>query len=713
MKKFYIPTSTFNFNNILSSESVSPKAFYLQRGFGYSHWLSIPQNCNDNAIILYDKPFCFTRPTSDIEDHPLLIEILTDENFNLIDDGIFYCDHTLYLSPWNTRFIFFTEKDLNVTLSLSDSSLETKMLRLYRKKLFIEQYDAIEYPNINKNIALNEQAIKEDRKINKMKGLLYGYYIGALLSVTSEIVRRHNMLHELENIFSAILSSENRTPTMAQESQIRSILFAMQKDENPVVIYLEKQLADPQKLSEVLINLLKLGVVFPGIISADNLISDLCHFSDGKDNRAIIWLENEKHSLQYRNNEHRILLHPDKEDIIINNGSVVKIAEDVLGNGIQLELTKAWVNDTLLSDKYNGKISPLKLDLADDVTFKAKEVYKEQWINSEAKISLNNMRRYINGIESDFNWKNLLVSSIAAVIAKGNDWNYLLAFMQSKNICDYRLAFAFYGELNGFANLTRDFTDILLNEDNKYVATVYKEFYGQLLGIDLNAIDYSSFDNSKNSDNVQKNISINSNWKQNARIYIENHVSLKKNRDKAIELLNDSLITTEEQFLTKLTTCKGWTKGKNIKGIKEYLRSNTSMFPSFVSNYDSEIKSNLINHEDRNLSMFSDKSWWDETANMIHDSKIREQYLCDVEWFVGNHEEFYKDKKKGLIKGVYYNKQTDNLRFLERFCAYLQNKLKLNSKAPWIAGIYAQVPVNDIVKYLTLHYAKSKTNYNN
>lgn len=41
MKRFYIPTSSLNFNNILSSESISPKAFYTARSFGYGRWVSV------------------------------------------------------------------------------------------------------------------------------------------------------------------------------------------------------------------------------------------------------------------------------------------------------------------------------------------------------------------------------------------------------------------------------------------------------------------------------------------------------------------------------------------------------------------------------------------------------------------------------------------------------------------------------------------------
>ena len=81
MKRFYIPTTSLNFNNILSSESISPKAFYKNRSFGYGRWGSIPENPLDNSIVVYDYPFTFARPVSEYEDHPLLIEVQLEDNF--------------------------------------------------------------------------------------------------------------------------------------------------------------------------------------------------------------------------------------------------------------------------------------------------------------------------------------------------------------------------------------------------------------------------------------------------------------------------------------------------------------------------------------------------------------------------------------------------------------------------------------------------------
>jgi len=99
MKKYYIPTSSLNFNNIFSSESISPCGFYSLRNFGYSNCVSIPENPLEGAILLYEELKSFARPISNVEDHPMLIEIETDETFPTLQDGVFYSTHTIYLDP--------------------------------------------------------------------------------------------------------------------------------------------------------------------------------------------------------------------------------------------------------------------------------------------------------------------------------------------------------------------------------------------------------------------------------------------------------------------------------------------------------------------------------------------------------------------------------------------------------------------------------------
>ena len=135
MKKYYIPTSTLNFNNILSSESVSPKAFYYKRGFGYSRWTSVPENGFDNAIVLYETIKAFDRPLSELEDHPMLIETNINDDDIAQGNGFLYCNKTIFFSPTSTRFLFFSESDRRIALSMSENSLESKLLKLYSKRI--------------------------------------------------------------------------------------------------------------------------------------------------------------------------------------------------------------------------------------------------------------------------------------------------------------------------------------------------------------------------------------------------------------------------------------------------------------------------------------------------------------------------------------------------------------------------------------------------
>ena len=484
MKKYYIPTSTLNFNNILSSESISPKAFYSIRGFGYPRWTEVEENNNKNVIMLYSQPFSFVRPKSDMEDHPMLVEIVTDESFPMVSDGIFICDHTIYLSPWRTRFIFFSPQNKLVALSLSDSSLETKMLTLYSQRLLVQDFPLKEVGVLEISKPLNKEAVEHDFRINRMKGFLYGYYIGALLSNSLGIVKRANILQELRNIFFSILSTESRIPTILQQEKLENLFNEIQKS-NPIVSYLQSIKKESACVEKIISDLTELGVVFPSKVnSVENIIQSLKYATDGN-NYALDWLNGEEQKLNQLEQRNRTPLQVSAEEVVMVDNSLSKISNSYLREDNERALVRAWCNEVFALKEYNGKVSTFAESLSDEVTRKAKAVYGDSWEDSYSKSVLNQMRRYVRAQESNISWKDDLFSSIAAVIAKGSDWEQLRKFMQSKMMSDYKIAFAFFGELNGFANLTRDFTDVLFaHKDRNYVASVYKEIYGQLHGED-------------------------------------------------------------------------------------------------------------------------------------------------------------------------------------------------------------------------------------
>lgn len=490
MKKLYIPTSTCNFNNILSSESISPKAFYSLRKFGYSRWTNIPENDNDNVILLYEEPFAFSRPKSEVEDHPMLVEFETDEEFPQTRvKGVRYSDHTIYLVRRCTHFVFFNEQDMRTTLSLSESSAETKLVDLYKQRIYIRNFQRrTQQPNIKVGTGLNEVAIEKDIRINKMKGLLYGYYIGAYLSTPKEITERHKRLTELKNIFGAVVSSEGRQPTGVQQKRMEEMLFEIKK-ENPAITALTQYC--PDNMNEILdfeFQLIQSGWSYTNYFDADEIIRELSTEEETKE--AFSWLKNEEKKLAKDEQTKRKPLSVNANELIVKDDTLSDISTALLQNEDEKKLAKAWVNDIFTLPKYNKNITSFKSDLADDITTKAKEIFgEEKWKNSDMKRWLNNMRKYIKGENVEIEWGNPLVASITSVLLKGDDIDNLLAFMRSMSVSDYRIAFAFYGMLHGFANLTRDFTDNLYTyKDNNYISEVYKAIYEQTQGKPFPAI---------------------------------------------------------------------------------------------------------------------------------------------------------------------------------------------------------------------------------
>lgn len=488
MRKFYLPTSTLNFNNILSTESISPKAFYEQREFGYSRWVSIPENPLQNVIILYESICYFERPKSDIEDHPLLIEIEIDESNLKRNGSCWFCDHTLYLTPTTSRFLFFSEQDQLITLSMSESSSETKLLPLYHRCIETVKPTRVYQPTpIEEPCKLNELEIEKDIRVNKMKGMLYGYYIGALLSTDSESVKYLNALREIHNVFAAIYASFNRQPTQYQDQRLDE-LFDIINTRNATFEEFNNIVDDSEKTKRILKLLMqKYGMSFD--VEDKNVYLYYLqgnNESQGDRNYSIKWIENRIEQERNRISSKATLLHPDQGKIIVIGNSVSSLQNENVTDELENKLCVAWLNETLSSKETNGKISTYKEELAKNITLKARDVYQECWEHSSARIYLNDLRKHIAGDEFSHCWNNGLLPSVAAVIIAGDDWEKLLSFMQGKGIADYKLAFAFFGELNGFANLTRDFTELLFNQDKNYVWEVYKEFHGQLHGESLN-----------------------------------------------------------------------------------------------------------------------------------------------------------------------------------------------------------------------------------
>ena len=770
--KYYIPTSSLNFNNILSTESLSPKSFYERRGFGYSRWFSVEENSIEHLTLLYDEPHMFERPQSDIEDHPMLIEIDVDDEFPKVADGVFYTDRTIYLNPWQTKFIFFTEKDKTTALSLSDSSLETKLVRLYQRKIYVHQFEGT-FPIVQKDCVPHigdiDSLIEEDYVINKMKGLLYGYYIGANLSSTKENVQKLDALREIQNIFSSVVSSYDKTPSNAQRSRLNE-LFDYLDSQQPIYADLEKEVGNKLLVDRIFSIFKRHGYVFT-YIDRTKLIYGLQN--DGDNNQSITWINREIARAKSLMESSKVKLNPDAAEIIVSSKDKV-VAFKAIADKLMSNLFVCWVNEVLCSRSFNGKINSIKEGLSDEITKSAKNVIGSDWENSPVRTYLNQLRRHVRGEEFNQSWDNGVLSSISAVLIKGDEWDQLLNFMQSKGMYDYRIAFALYGVLNGFANMTRDFTDLLLTTDSIYLSKVYREMYGQLLEKSIpettntpSAIETKKQEEEKVEEEMRKIVLQNpeektlKDWQNGIRVFAASVI--KRDKQKLLNSLEDAFAQNGDNqdyfvFITMLDNFEGWKPGKNGPStawtrLQEYYvpdynqrigkpakkqsqnkkptQQEKGLFDGFVDGLQNVAQS-VINaftgDEDKTgkedlkqessstkktkqavsrvgKSILEDKAWIYECSTLISDSRANRQFIEDMEWFVGNHNDTYNDKKKGIVPGYYAGHDRTNERVLERIRTYMDNKLKpRNEKMQWLADIYANIPINKIIDYISKMY---------
>lgn len=483
---FYIPSSTLNFNGVVTSESISPACFYSRRSFGLRRFVDIFNGKFGQHIILNNNLQGFSRPKSDIEDHPMVIEVrLNESEVTPLGDGFYSTDKTIYITPYNCRFLFFTEQDRLVTESLSEHSLDVKLSDLYIPRMAVVQpLGKYDFSKIKiKDTAASGDTNAVDERLNRLKGMLYGYYIGAMLSTSKEEVERLRILQEVQNEFSAIISSGTNHLSAEKEGRLRDLSTRWQQL-SPIYIELQKHGFDMSALT-ILSQILK---KFGGSLSlphTENL--GLIRYTEyliqqpveGVRNPAMEWIEGE---IEKQSNS---LLRYGKK-INPEDGAIITKGVDVLNIQIpdHVELVKHWLNTLLLDSKQTARDNYNQLDLATMITLSAKAYLGNNWDGCTERDFLNKLRKHIAGEAFDVEWDNGALCSMAAVVLRGDEWDTLLSFMQRKGMYDYRLAFALYGALTGYANMTRDFVDMLF-EDKNYGFQVYKEFYGQLLGKDL------------------------------------------------------------------------------------------------------------------------------------------------------------------------------------------------------------------------------------
>lgn len=244
--KYYIPTSTLNISNILSSGSISPYSFYVKRQFGIKSFEPIKE-CErfKDQIILFRKYPLFSI-ISDKESYPVCIEIEIPDNMVILSNipDVFYASKTIYISPSNITFVFENEEYLKKSLFWIDISDEAKFFDQYKDK-FILRDSLSETFTLTSNILDNliieqtidiETEVIKDWKIDKIRGAMCGLFIGTNGFDCFDGIGTGYKRNKIKELFSQLLQIfDGRAKLVTQTSQLeKSALSEFAKKEQRI-----------------------------------------------------------------------------------------------------------------------------------------------------------------------------------------------------------------------------------------------------------------------------------------------------------------------------------------------------------------------------------------------------------------------------------------------------------------------------------------------
>jgi len=516
-QKLYIPTTTLNFNNIMASESISPAGFYSIRGFGYKRFDKVAPNCLDKRILLYDKYPNFTVDDEELESYPLVVEVSrNDINEDVVKeykDGVFYSEETIYLNPFSTKIYFRDKEERRRTLSKVEQSLNTKMVSIYQNSILVKPSEiaSFDWKNIDIIDSHDDFAkhISKDRRINKLKGFLYAYLLGANRSLSHEVVVLKKCAKELRNTVSAILTNPDGYANYKQKEELDILYqkinsaFHYADGTDAMVQNLLKHKSEEYNCPNF-IDILKKENLYDAWFQLQgfkpsyrvkpfNLSFSHKSYTKKKDNEynSNDAEENQKYFDGYfAELDNAIGRYIKSTNTTIDELPVLQHCNRVSSipadkTGFQAKLFNEYAEEHWNSEEF--LISRLDFATAGGKLFK--EELGNSWENSPSKSYINDLRKNLAS-HTPFKLNsvhNLTLQSFAVFCQKGEeDIDKLEDYLISNDIADFRIAFSFWGVIFGFANMPKTLTnDLFLSSDNKYKSEVYKYIFKQVHGLDI------------------------------------------------------------------------------------------------------------------------------------------------------------------------------------------------------------------------------------
>lgn len=493
--KLYIPTTTLNIDNILSTECIAPLAFYKERDYGYKQFYKIACMPYLNVQLFFSKIPHFE--TNDFEHHtfPLVIELTVSDNkckFKHIEDidgiKVFQTDDIVRLTPYNTRVLFFNPTALNSARLCCSDSLTNKLGDRYSFNLCHSEFDLvplIEKVRVDDVCTGFNDKVLQDNRLNKVKGFIFGYYLGVSKSLSANSAKLLKIQKRIYDIVASIKndgvnnSSAYFDELSQLDSEYRNNDPSTKQCKEEWKKYLEN-LHIPFESMEKFLALLDEGNVIKtsfmrknGFIPSVSLRQYGFHNLDEYRNALVTY------TASIVNSDRKKLLDKFSDSIKFTFDLDPSYETCMLANeGEDATLFNKFIDRILWKGQYPTPetLRTDRFNIATEITKMAKSIWEDigmQWQDSKAQAFMNELRQNIkNFTPLNMNGQdNLILKSVATYVLKGEDYDSLIQFCIDNSISDYRYTLALWGATQGYVKISRPIIGSL-SKSNSFNSTL-------------------------------------------------------------------------------------------------------------------------------------------------------------------------------------------------------------------------------------------------
>lgn len=496
--KYYITTSSLNLDNILQAESISPSSFYSVRKTGYKSIELIDELKGYNKLVLFQYPIHFTIVDPNRYNFPLLIEIedenqLGEADLHIESEGVYSYDKTLYLTPTNCRFFFFSEKAYKLTTINTKSN---KAIKYFDKYIISPTTAGLKFEDIpsvsfNNNLSCSDSF---ETDIDKKKGMLYAYLLGKHLTVSPELAHQNKLTQDIYDMISGIIANPSMPEVFKSKlndliDEYRSVDAHEKENKQKFDEHLDEDLGRFKFLKPCLIDLLQKWDVWNFVNrkmsnkwGCEMLpdVSELYTNDDFKRFGEDIERRTNQSITNYRNSLPRpsfTLFKFKEKKIILEGFPILSIAVNyIIKNQIIPEQLSAYRVDCCL-----GIINEIK-------NYYISKYGEESWNNS-VRNYVNSLYYHIQNIGTSFHLNSIdnnELVAIAAFLLRGQSIDNYLIFLKMNEITDYSCPLILWGALCGYMEMNRDSLSSVLSMENN------KNVYKHLFKIDMYEADFKS-----------------------------------------------------------------------------------------------------------------------------------------------------------------------------------------------------------------------------